>query len=303
MRFYITYLSNDRDVKGVVLLSYMLKKLKSKYSLQCICLENVSSKTKSLLLKNGVKTVVVNLENILLNHGLNSNIVKNLVIKNYFGKFIIFLLQTDDVCVYLDSDLLIEKNIDHLFDNSIVSDKYNILMARDMLFDKATNKFILQKKRFNSGVIVFRPNIEHFVEFIKIVNSFPNTHTDKGVDNFNRIIKTDQEILNNIITLNIHELDHKFNALPYTIELFTKKGILNEPPHVIHYIHTPKPWNYIELSVDKHIMVYQNKTQLLYYEKWLDLYNEYIKEEYKINLNYIHTAPIKIDEDTNVDIM
>lgn len=304
MGFFITYLSNDRDVKGVVLLNYMLKKLKSKFHLQCICLENVSSKSREILLKNNVRTIVINFENILIAHKLNNNIIKNLISKNYFGKFIMFLLETDDICVYLDSDLLIEKNIDHFFENTIINDKYNVLMAMDMLFDKNENKFILQKNRFNSGVIVFRPNIEHFFEFIDIIKRFPNIHTIDGIQNFNRLIKTDQEILNKLSTLNIHYLDQKFNALPYTIELFTKNGILTEPPHIIHFIHTPKPWNYIELNVKKNeTMIFQNKTQLMYYEKWLDLYNEYIRETYNLNLNHINDAPIKIKDDTGILII
>ncbi len=46
---FVTYLSNDRDYKGALLLNYNLKKLNHKFNLTCIVLEGVSDKIRNIL--------------------------------------------------------------------------------------------------------------------------------------------------------------------------------------------------------------------------------------------------------------
>ena len=51
---YVSYMSNDRDLRGVLVLSYNLKKVNSNYNLGCIVLENVSEKARNTLRKHNV---------------------------------------------------------------------------------------------------------------------------------------------------------------------------------------------------------------------------------------------------------
>ena len=52
---YVSYMANDRDLKGVLVNNYILnEKYNSKYPYICICIENVSQKSKEILEKNFV---------------------------------------------------------------------------------------------------------------------------------------------------------------------------------------------------------------------------------------------------------
>ena len=62
---YITYISNDRDTKAVLNLAYNLKKLNSVIPLYCICMEDVTCKTTSLLRQRGIQIKEFNLRDKL----------------------------------------------------------------------------------------------------------------------------------------------------------------------------------------------------------------------------------------------
>ena len=58
--------------------------------------------------------------------------------------------------VYLDTDVLILENTDHLFQG--IETKSNIFMVPDIQADYNYSKVILIKNRYNSGVIVSNYN-------------------------------------------------------------------------------------------------------------------------------------------------
>lgn len=289
-------MSNDRDIKGVVMLKYMLKKVKSRYGLQCICLENVSMNAKNILRNLDINVIEVNFENMLLRHGVDIEMAKHLVNKHYYGKFIIFLLTIDTPIIYLDADLLIEKNIDHLFESKQVT-KDTCLMTYDVFYTPDNNSFVVDKKMFNSGVIVLIPSNTHFIAFIEFVKGFKNS-TEK----FDELIYGDQNILNSLETLQIEFLPHEYNAIPMTVELFTKLGFVKYEPSVIHFILSPKPWQFVEMST-KQVTLYTNKLQLYYYEKWVDTYFEFVKQRYHMSLaseSQSSLSAIKINNETSL---
>jgi lipopolysaccharide biosynthesis glycosyltransferase len=113
---YVCYMSNDRDFRGVLLLNYNLKKVNSKYSLICIVLEKVSQNIIATLEKHGINTHRFNLTEILTKFGMALLDAKYISDQNYYGKFLIFTLMQYQKLIYLDADMLILKNIDHLFD-------------------------------------------------------------------------------------------------------------------------------------------------------------------------------------------
>lgn len=295
---YITYISNDRDIKGVVLLKYMLNKVNTKYTLQCICLENVSIQSKNTIRNLDINVIEINFENMLLRHGVAIDMAKHLVDKHYYGKFVIFLLIAHNNLIYLDSDLLIEKNIDHLFECKQVNED-TCLMTYDVLYSPSKNSFVIDKQMFNSGVIVFKPNSKHFQAFIEFVKGI-NT-----VDRFDELIQTDQTILNSMAVnqqLNIEFLPHEYNALPMTVELFSKLGFVKEDPSVIHFILSPKPWQFVELST-KQVTLYNNELHLHYYKKWVDTYHEFVLKRYHMTLSGADQGTeggININNDTTI---
>ena len=115
-RLYISYISNDRDIKGILALNYNLRKLESKYKFGCIVMEEVSSKSIAILENQNIRVFRSDLYNSLKKFNITEEHYKKIRSHHLFGKFFIFGLCDYDTIVYLDSDTMVLNNIDHLFD-------------------------------------------------------------------------------------------------------------------------------------------------------------------------------------------
>ena len=61
---YVSYMANDRDLKGILVINYLLiNKFKSKYKYYCICIENVSDHCINILKDNSVNIIKFRLHN------------------------------------------------------------------------------------------------------------------------------------------------------------------------------------------------------------------------------------------------
>jgi lipopolysaccharide biosynthesis glycosyltransferase len=261
---YITYLSNDRDYKGVLLLNYNLKKYNHKYNLECIILEGVSSKVKKILEKSNIKIHFFCLKDILLEFNINDDYSNYLINKHYYGKYLIFRLTQYTKIVYLDTDLLIKKNIDELFD-------YDTSETMYMTYDLAINSgnLYFKKKQFNSGVIVLEPNIHTY------------TNLYRGLCNYKKNIlnqdATDQTIMNYLNengTINVGYLHFKYNYLSNLGE--TEKALVTDIG-IVHFILQPKPWNIVDF--DENVLqmnIYSNVKP--FFLEWLELYFSMVKD-------------------------
>ena len=112
---YITYISNGRDYKAVLNLAFNLTKVRSKFPLYCICLEDVSESIIDVLQSRGISVVKFNLRSKLEEINMNIEQIKFIKDKHLFGKFAMFNIPECEKFVYLDTDVLILQNIDHLF--------------------------------------------------------------------------------------------------------------------------------------------------------------------------------------------
>lgn len=274
MSSYVTYLSNDRDVKGVLMLAYRLRKVHSKYTLNCICTSELLEHNTLHLTNNGVNIIFVNLRNILSENNIPEKMINMLIKKQFFGKFIIFILTTTSTMIYLDADLMILKNIDHLFEYDTVNEN-TCLMTRDVLYGDPY--VIIKKHNINSGVIVFKPCKDHFNSFINFVKKY-----EEDVDKFDKDIYGDQCILNTFHDLNILNLEHEYNALPSLVDYFRHTGYLKNSPSIIHYIGQPKPWQALELST-KSMKTFSTITEKDYYNMWITEYLNFQSEYCSMN--------------------
>lgn len=269
---YITYLSNDRDYKGVLLLNYNLKKYNSKYQLECIVLEGVSNKIKNILTKTKIKIHEFILLNILKEFNIDDEYGNYLLNKHYYGKFLIFKLTNYDKIVYLDTDLLIRENIDNLFDYDTVD---KIYMTYDLLL-RNNNNLIFKKNEFNSGVIVLQPSLSIFKNcynsLLNYKENIVNLSTDQTIFN----------LLNKNKIMNIIYLDFKYNFIGM---LGNNENIIKDKPIIIHFIMYPKPWNIIDF--DENIIEYKMYSDAKkYFLEWIELYFDMIKEKINYITNY-----------------
>lgn len=267
----VTYISNSRDIKGVLLLNYNFKKLKSKYKFACIVTENVSDKSINLLEKNNIIIFKFNLNNILKDCSITDSHINKIIDKHLFGKFCIFKLSDYDTILYLDTDTLPLTNIDHLLEKNVTKKK--IWMVQDMQASSDYNSIILIKDRYNSGVIIAEPSEYVFNNCFKLL-------CDEGEEFFNsNIFISDQYIfekLNNENLIDIQTLELKYNMHPILIES-TYKLKMTDKVYILHYMTQPKPWDLYNLDIDH---TFENTQCAELFKLWLHLYNEMIEIKY-----------------------
>ena len=113
---YVTLLSSEDYLPAVLILNQNLKDVNSKYPLLVAVTENIFEKVKSYLIKENILYKVIPFieyskrtqENWMRSRGTSYTL-------NIASKFILFKLYEYDKLVYIDSDILIYKNIDELF--------------------------------------------------------------------------------------------------------------------------------------------------------------------------------------------
>lgn len=285
---YVTYLSNDRDYKGALLLNYNLKKYSHKYNLACIVLEGVSENIKTILKKSNIILYEFNLKNILLEFNVSEEFSNYLVDKHYYGKFIIFKLTEYDKIIYLDTDLLIKENIDNLFTYDTIDNKiymtYDVGQTNIEINGETYKDLIFRKNEYNSGVIVFKPSINIYNKCYKNLNIFENNKNE---------LFTDQTILNLLNTnneINVKYLHFKYNY----IAVLSNIKIIEDLPTIVHFILRPKPWEIIDMNENiLELYLYSDGKQ--YFNEWINLYFEMVQEQNnKMTKNNIYLKCNKI---------
>lgn len=270
---FVTYMSNDRDLKGVIFLAYNLKMLKSKYQLGCTVIENVSEETKDILRKNNIIIFEYNFQEILTGHGFTKEQTKSIIDIHHIGKLLFLNLQLERV-IYLDSDLLLLRNIDHLFETTNANGFH---MVQDMVMHgDGFREVSFLKNKFNAGVIVSNNNNGKFHLFM--------SELSKLIGASSKCLVCDQQLFNHMFSkqmIHIQLLDLKYNIPPLIIQQSHEQNIIRyDDIHIIHFILQPKPW---DLLSGTNRFKFPNEVMKLLYYKWLDEYNRFIKTECMFN--------------------
>ena len=245
-------------------------KLKSSINYGCIVTEDVDNKTITILENNGIIIFRVNLEEYLVTSESHKYLIKK---HHVFGKFCVFSLLEYDKIIYLDSDILILNNIDHLF--NIEMENRTIFMCEDMQTSEDYEKIIITKNRYNSGVILLRP--DH-----NLVNLCFRTLINLGEKwfNDNRSFNSDQhifELLNENKIIQISTLNIAYNLHPILVRFIQTNKLLDKI-YIIHFMLKPKPWDFLDGNVKSYI--FENTTCQKFFQLWLDLYNEMVRYEF-----------------------
>ena len=241
---YLTFLTNSKYIPGLIALIRSLKRVKSKYSLVvCIPAENIS--LMNAIEQNSIFRNIIIIRKPLIT--LPSSLKTFEHWKESFFKLTAASFVEYDRIVILDCDMLVCKNIDHLFDYpscSAVQDVENI------------NNPYEKSSRFNSGLLVLEPNMETYhklCENISIVVQQRNS-LDLAVG--------DQDVFNYTfnkwnLSTNCH-LAEKYNIQWPCFPKYEKDGhILSKDAFIIHFIGPSKPWQ------DSKKAVFRTLTDLL----------------------------------------
>lgn len=218
---YVTLLSTDSYLMGVLLLEQMLKKVGSKYPLLVLCAQGVSNMSFNIL--NTFSIEYLRLVEHISVEGVTQTDVNQEHWTYTFDKLYIWKLTDYDKIVYIDSDMQIVANIDDLFDYPHMS-----AVKADVFSNP-------HAKEFNSGLMVICPNMKEFngMKDLWLSGKLPKSHVG------------DQDVINGFYANNAgggRYLPFGYNVLyPDASRGLIKKEDV-EPIRVIHYIGKLKPW-------------------------------------------------------------
>ncbi|MFT7561919.1 MAG: alpha-N-acetylglucosamine transferase [Flavobacteriales bacterium] len=222
---YISLLSTDDYLPGVLALSKSLELTGAKFPL-CVCvIEEISSKVKRILKENNIR--IITIEKLS-----QDNIATRRIWHNTWSKLNVFRLLEFDKIVFLDADTLVCDNLDDLFAKPHMS----AVNAGGEVFDDWVN--------LNSGVMVVEPCLSLFDELIEILESSKTIRGDQCVliERFPDWAKCSDLLLGHEYNTFVGHLElSKFNLVSGVSEI-TK----DEKPgsvKVIHYSNI-KPWGH-----------------------------------------------------------
>ena len=252
---YVCVLSTDNYLDGVLILNENLKYLQSKYSLLCLVNEKISEYTKS----------------ILTYFGVNYKVIKMIEYDNFseekdywkytFDKLNIFSLIEYKKIVYLDLDLLLLKNIDHLFNEK------HLTMAQDVPFYNG----------HNSGIMILEPNMDDYnkmIQHAKKCNNDGKKYSDQNIINecFDNIFSLPIEYNKMVEIVSGLNRYYDFIADNYILtNCVTDYSQFNVDPVIVHYIGKLKPFMIRCDYFDEYVNLYRYYYSIICKKK--DYYN------------------------------
>lgn len=230
---YVSLLTTNDYLDGLLVLFYSLKQAKSKFDLCVLLTPNISLRTRSVLTDHSIAyTVVDRIKN-------PSDIRNGHRWFPTYSKLHVFGLTEYDKVVYLDADMLVLENIDELFERPHMS----AANAGGMLPDK------LDWVNMNTGLFVAVPSAWLVNDMLSQVGKI-EVLASGGTLQKPRF-GSDQDFVNAYYRdwprrAELH-LDHKYNMLHYHLDAYGSGFGYTLTPGpkrvaVIHYGSYLKPW-------------------------------------------------------------
>ena len=146
---YITVLSTENYLKGVLCLIESLKRTNTKYPISVLVTDNISSTIEGVLKQNKVNVIRKNKVCVPKSIKMKNQMGNFEHWTNTFDKLQIFELTEFQKLVYLDSDMYVRKNIDELFEKESMS----------ATIDRPTGPIFLDdyEIKLTSGIMVIEP--------------------------------------------------------------------------------------------------------------------------------------------------
>lgn len=234
---YITMINTDNYLNGALCLFESLRKVDSQYPFSILITSNVSKKSEIILKSYGVNVIRnekrVNVPQYILAKNINHKMSHW---NNVFDKLLIFEMTQFDKLIFLDSDMYVLENIDHLFEKEHMS---AVILGESFPEDYYSS---WTRTKLCSGLMVIVPE-EGILS--KLIKKFDNLQSmDRAIG--------DQEIIWEYYDTwpskqHLH-LPEKYMIAYEHLDFYLKdqgytlyKG---ENPYNIAAIHfiTPKPW-------------------------------------------------------------
>lgn len=257
---YITVLSTENYLKGVLCLIESLKRTNAKYPISILITDNISSTTEELLKQNKVNVIrknkvcvpeLIKIKNQKGDFGHWTNT---------FDKLQIFELTEFQKLVYLDSDMYVRKNIDELFEKENMS----------ATIDRPTGPVFTDdyEIKLTSGLMVIEPKEGMLETFVNILSMIEDERENIG----------DQDILQEYDKdwgrkTELH-LDIKYNMFFPHMDYYTHyENYTIDDLCIVHFILNKKPFHF-------------SKQQFSQYIEWIEKGKQKLYEKFKRNFPY-----------------
>lgn len=243
---YVTLLSDNSFIDGVLLLYKGLKETNSQFPLTCIITNNVTQDIINKLQEYNINTIIYPEIKTPQNFYAHNCKIDKLCADNWinvFSKLHIFDLDQFDKIIYLDADIMILKNLDHLF-------SYPHMSAA--IVGEYFNKWP-DWIHFNSGCMVIKPSKKLYQDILKFYYNF----NENNLPDYMFI--ADQEILNKYfndwgIKKELH-LNKYYNIYPSLITNMKQLQDIKSNCYFIHFVGV-KPWQNWKFNLNEQCIPY-----------------------------------------------
>lgn len=255
---YITVLSTENYLEGVLCLIESLKNTGTKYPITVLITNNISNETEETLKKFGANIIRKN--KIDIPESIKAKNDKGIFSHwtNTFDKLAIFELTEFDKLVYVDSDMLIRNNIDELFEKGSVS----------ATIDRPTGPYKIDntEARLTSGLMVIEPKEGILNEFMNILLDIENKRESVGDQDILQEYDKDWDKKEEL------HLDFKYNMFFSHIDFYTHYANYDLMDiSVVHFILNRKPFYFKESEKEEYIEFIEDGKRKTY-NKFKDSY-------------------------------
>lgn len=223
---YVTVLTNCSYSGGVKALDKSLKRVKSQYALKVLVPPDIDTGIVSDLEKEGISVLIADDFNV----DLLSMDNKTSHWQETFFKLKVFDLTEYDKLIFLDADMIILNNIDHLFDKPHMS----CVAAGNVLHSEWVD--------LNSGMMVIQPNHDEYLDLIRMIEPIYKQKTEEGIG------VGDQDVIETYFAdwrdnQELH-LPETYNVMLGYAGHLKNKGYIQsaEDIYVYHFTGKQKPW-------------------------------------------------------------
>lgn len=279
---YITVLSTEDYLGGVLCLVESLRKTGTNYPISVLITNSISMKTEQILKNYNLNVIRRNKINIPNSIKSKNDIGTFSHWTNTFDKLLIFELIQFDKLVYLDSDMYVRKNIDELFEKENMS----------ATIDRRNGPFINKEwMKLTSGLMVIEPKKGIISHFLNIIVDIESKRESIG----------DQDILQEYDTKwdkkrNLH-LDVKYNMFFPHIDYYTQySNYTLDDIHIVHFIYSKKPFHLVEEKMSQYLKFIQDRKRTCYEKNEIKCMEDYMlcgnRNEEKILKEYFELLKV-----------
>lgn len=259
---YITLLSTESYLPGVLALNRSLALVSAKYPLVVLASNGLSENAVGILEQQGLETIRLEVSLV----GCNKRECINQEAgyshwSNTFDKLAIWRMTQFDKLVFLDSDMMVMKNIDHLFMlphmSAVISDKYDEPDGKEL----------------NSGLIVVEPSVKDYLGLCSLLESGRIKKENMGDQDVIRAYYNDWQNWEdchlpdgyNLFYSNYRMFVYANSAPIQSCGRFRGK---RKDVYIIHFIGIKKPWMFSVRAIYRRIKQYGGTMIMLKYQ-WL----------------------------------